>query len=86
MKDFFGSMTSLQPERLGASDTARILAALGLDANTLAPGQESGRLMILRHTLMNPYLLDAQHCSSYIDRYFEFLSGQIHALTRADAA
>ena len=29
--------------------------------------------MILRHTLMNPYLLDAENGISYIDRYFEFL-------------
>jgi len=86
MKEFFGSMTSLQPERLGAFDMARILAALGLDTSTLAPGEESGRLVILRHTLMNPYLLDAQHGSSYIERYFEFLGAQIHALTSADAA
>lgn len=86
IKDFFGSMTSLQPERLGEADTMRILHALGLDAGTLMSGQQTGRLLILRHTLMNPYLLDTQNGISYIDRYFQFLGSQIHALTRADAA
>ncbi|RDJ00474.1 pyridoxal-dependent decarboxylase [Dyella solisilvae] len=86
MKEFFGSMTSLQPERLGPAETARILAAVGLDTATLADSQAEGRLLILRHTLMNPYLIDTHNGISYIDRYFEFLGGQIRALTRADAA
>ena len=30
--------------------------------------------MILRHTLMNPYLLDRENGISYIDGYFEFLA------------
>ena len=85
-KEFFGSMTSLQPGQAGEADTARILRALGLDAGTPSPARETGRLLILRHTLMNPYLVNTQNGISYIERYFQFLGSQIRALTRADAA
>ncbi len=80
LKEFFGSLTSLRFDLLGIADTARILAALGLDA---APIGE-GRLVILRHTLMNPYLIDTQNGISYIDGYFAFLARQIHALRVRD--
>jgi len=80
LKEFFGSVTSLRFDLLGIADTARILAALGLDA---APIGE-GRLVILRHTLMNPYLIDTQNGISYIDGYFAFLARQIHALRVRD--
>ena len=68
-KEFFGSVTSLPPDLLGSDEAARIFAALGLD---LAAAGEP--LIILRHTLMNPYLLDRENGISYIDRYFDFLA------------
>jgi glutamate/tyrosine decarboxylase-like PLP-dependent enzyme len=84
MKEFFGSVTSLRPEMLGAAETTRILAALGLDETTLSEtGPDDGdsdRLVILRHTLMNPYLIDHENGISYIDRYFEFLGRRVRAL------
>ncbi|MHB8446448.1 MAG: pyridoxal phosphate-dependent decarboxylase family protein [Rudaea sp.] len=67
-KEFFGSVTSLPPDLLGADEAARIFGTLGLDITAAEP------LIILRHTLMNPYLLDRENQISYIDRYFDFLA------------
>jgi glutamate/tyrosine decarboxylase-like PLP-dependent enzyme len=73
-REFFGSMTTLRPEALGEADTARVMDALGLDARTLLPDHDGAdRLVILRHTLMNPYLDDRENGISYIDRYFDYL-------------
>ena len=76
VKDFFGSITTLRADALGADELAWIAGRLGLDP----AGFEDQRLVILRHTLMNPYLLDAQNGISYIDRYFDFLDGRLHSL------
>ncbi|MEY2152195.1 aspartate aminotransferase family protein [Rhodanobacter sp. 115] len=77
-KEFFGSVTTLRPDMLGPAQTTRIFTALGLDTSTLDPRED--RLMILRHTLMNPYLIDHENGISYIDRYFDFLGRRIRAL------
>ena len=78
VKDFFGSITTLRPEALGAAQMQRIAAELGLDAP--ASDDDADRLVILRHTLMNPYLLDAENGISYIDRYFDFLAARVRGL------
>ena len=83
LKEFFGSITTLRPEALGVADMQRISAELGLDPP--APGDDANRLVILRHTLMNPYLLDAENGISYIDRYFDFLAARVRALLAAAA-
>ena len=78
-KQFFGSATRLRPDALGEAGTRRILDALGLDPASL--GEEGGdKLMILRHTLMNPYLIDHENGISYIDRYFEHLALRVRSL------
>lgn len=80
-RDFYGSMTTLRLEALGAADMARVIAELGLDPDSLLPDLDGAdRLAILRHTLMNPFLEDTENGISYIDRYFEFLARQIRAL------
>jgi glutamate/tyrosine decarboxylase-like PLP-dependent enzyme len=68
-REFFGSVTTLRPELVGAAETCRILESLGLE-----PDLDGAPLMILRHTLMNPYLIDHANGISYIDRYFEYLA------------
>ncbi|MEO7068000.1 MAG: pyridoxal-dependent decarboxylase [Rhodanobacter sp.] len=78
-KEFFGSVTTLRPDMLGPSQTMRIFNALGLETSALDPDED--RLMILRHTLMNPYLIDHENGISYIDRYFDFLDRRVRALT-----
>jgi glutamate/tyrosine decarboxylase-like PLP-dependent enzyme len=77
-REFFGSMTTLHPDTLGPADTARVLAELDLDPATLdADDSGADRLSILRHTLMNPYLIDRENGISYLRRYFEFLARRL---------
>lgn len=73
--EYFGSMTTLRPEAMGAEDTARVLAALGLEADALDDGGEDrDRIVVLRHTLMNPFLLDAGGAGGgYLRGYFDYL-------------
>ena len=80
VKDFFGSMTTLRAEALGTAELHRIATRLGLDPATF--GEDADRLVILRHTLMNPYLIDRENGISYIDRYFEYLGARVRALTQ----
>jgi len=80
LKEFFGSLTTLKPAVIGPADTARVLAGLGLDATSLGADADSDRLAILRHTLMNPFLIDHENGISYIERYFAFLARRVRAL------
>ncbi|HET6604563.1 MAG TPA: pyridoxal-dependent decarboxylase [Xanthomonadaceae bacterium] len=84
MREFFGSMTTLEPERLGERDTRALLDALGLDAATLdSDSADADRIVILRHTLMNPFLIDTENSISYIGRYFAYLEREIRRLLTA---
>ena len=56
----------------------RILDELGLDAATDNDAED--HLVILRHTLMNPYLIDHENSISYIDLYFEHLATRLAEL------
>ena len=80
-RSFFGSVTMLRPQALGEAAMGRILAALGLQ-----PGRDDGdgedHLVILRHTLMNPWLIDRRNDISYIDLYFRHLEKRIEVLLR----
>lgn len=40
--------------------------------------------MILRHTLMNLFLIDCENGISYIDRYFDFLARRVQELISVD--
>src|SRR5690606_8250459 len=55
LKQYFASMTTLQPAMVGEEDMQRLFAELQLDPATLDGRNGSDRLVILRHTLMNPY-------------------------------
>ena len=86
-REFFGSMTTLRPEVMGAEETTRALEALGLDPATLdAGGDDDDRLVILRHTLMNPFLLDTGNGISYLEMYFDYLERETMALIAKAAA
>lgn len=84
--EYFGSVTTLKREAMGDADTARLLEALGLPPEALEaePGDGNDRLVILRHTLMNPFLLDEHGDSPVMDGYFAFLERWIadHAPAR----
>ncbi len=79
VKSYFASTTTLRPDALGAVEMGRIMQMLGIDPTTLG-GDGDDRLVILRHTLMNPYLLDEHNDLSYIDGYFRFLGEEIRRL------
>lgn len=81
LKQFFGSMTTLRPDAVGEVEMERILASVGIDPATLDPdGDDADRLVILRHTLMNPYLIDHANGISYIELYLAHLGRRIRAL------
>ncbi|HEX2595374.1 MAG TPA: pyridoxal-dependent decarboxylase [Luteimonas sp.] len=82
LKQFFGSITTLRPEALGTHEMHGILRTLQLDPSTLGRSGDDGddHLVILRHTLMNPYLIDHENGISYIDLYFEHLARRVRAL------
>ncbi len=81
LKSWFGSMTSLRPEMLGPEETTRIMGELGLDPDSFDDDDDS--LTIVRHTLMNPYLVEHQGDIDYIAGYFRFLGQRIRELLPA---
>ncbi len=80
-RSFFGSATTLRPQALGEAGMRRILDALGLDPATEVDAED--HLVILRHTLMNPWLIDRHNGISYIALYFRHLEQRIEALRPA---
>lgn len=42
--------------------------------------EAAGRLVILRHALMNAYLIDRENGIGHIDRYFDHLAAGVRAL------
>ncbi len=84
-REFFCSTTTLRTQTLGEQDMHRILTILGLDPASMQDNDpQSDRLLILRHTLMNPFHLDAENDISYIDGYFEYLSHHLDGLLPTD--
>jgi len=80
VKQFFASMTTLRRSVVGEAQMQRILTGLGIDPATLGDTDDTDRLVILRHTLMNPYLIDHENGISYIDLYFDYLATHLRAL------
>lgn len=80
VKQFFASSTTLRRDLVGDADMTRILAELDIVPDPIDVAHGDDRLTLLRHTLMNPYLIDRENGISYIDRYFEYLSEQLRAL------
>lgn len=69
---FIGSYTSLRREGGEPEQCGRILRDLGIDPGTFVavparPEEEADHTFILRHTLMNPFLMDGPGGRSYID-------------------
>lgn len=81
---FIGSYTSLHREGSDDGQCDRILRDLGIDPNTFVAvpveqQEEADHIFILRHTLMNPFLMDGPGERSYIDMYWDFLEEAISA-------
>lgn len=83
-RPFFGSITTLHADRLGSDDYDRILQMLGLDRDAdEQDAEETDRLVILRHTLMNPFVQDDENQRDYIQMYFDYLGEAIAGLLPA---
>lgn len=79
--EYFGSMTTLTSTALGEAELRALAADLGLDpGDVVADDPARDRLLILRHTLMNPFLRDDENGISYIDGYFQWLERQVRDL------
>ena len=81
-KTFIGSYTSLKKTSLPGAEAHRILEGLGIDPACflLVPEddeREADHIFILRHTLMNPWLLAGPGGRSYIDAYWSYLESVI---------
>ena len=79
---FIGSYTSLACDVLPRTEANRILRELDIDPATwvVVPEDhetESDHLFLLRHTLMNPFLLEGPKGESYIDLYWRFLEASV---------
>ncbi|HEX5959921.1 MAG TPA: pyridoxal-dependent decarboxylase [Rhodanobacteraceae bacterium] len=79
-REFFGSTTTMRLDALDRDTAHALLECLHLPA-ALAGSSEP--LRILRHTLMNPFLLDTENGIDYIGRYFEFLEKRVRVLANA---
>jgi glutamate/tyrosine decarboxylase-like PLP-dependent enzyme len=82
VKQHFASATTLELHSLGHAPMIEVLDRLGLDPRTLRespqdPQREAAGLFVLRHTLMNPWLYDAENGIDYLDRYCDFLAALV---------
>ena len=77
LRHFFGSCTTVELSQLGEAELARIGAELELD---LSAPDDTG-LFLLRHTLMNPWLLSPQAPGepSYVEAYVHYLTELIRS-------
>jgi hypothetical protein len=80
LREFFGSTTTLRADALGREAALELLRRLNLPASSNEAPWQDEPLLILRHTIMNPFLLDTENGVSYIDKYFEFLVRRMEAL------
>lgn len=71
-REFFGSYTTLSRRALGDEEFRGLLARLGLE-HDVREGDAVDHLFILRHTLMNPWLVDEANGVNYLDQYCDFL-------------
>ena len=72
LRQFFGSCTTVSLEHVGEAELTRLAGELDLE---LAHPDDTG-LFILRHTLMNPWLLSAQAPGepTYVEAYCHYLA------------
>ena len=82
MQDFFSSHTAIERHMIAPRELARVLRALGIDPASFVDGVdnpeiESDSLFLLRHTLMNPWLLQQVDGRNYLDRYCDYLESLV---------
>jgi glutamate/tyrosine decarboxylase-like PLP-dependent enzyme len=90
-RTFIGSYTSLTKEALPGRQAERILRGLELEPDTFVrvpedPQRQADHIFILRHTLMNPWLMasPSEDQRSYIDHYWEHLERVVDEVLAAE--
>ena len=89
-KEYFVSYTSLDRRRTGERQLHRILEELGIDPATFRDtvedsNGEADHIFLLRHTLMNPWLLfPDDNGTNTVDRYLTFLDELIRNFCQRD--
>ena len=88
--EFMGSHTSLMRANLKDPDARRIARRLGVEpagfvVEVRDADREADHLFLLRHTLMNPWLMHASDGRNYLDRYCEYLEQAIRATLESGA-
>lgn len=81
-QEYFGSQTAVMRANLTDKEAVKVALQLGLDPDTYTatisnPRRDADSLVLLRHTLMNPWLMDSKDGDNYIDRYCEYLEALI---------
>ncbi len=79
---FFGSFTSIKKGKLDDAESERIMALFGIDPETFVVNvedrtRESDHIFLIRHTLMNPWLLHKEDGLNYLDHFCRFLEQTI---------
>jgi glutamate/tyrosine decarboxylase-like PLP-dependent enzyme len=72
-KEFLGSKTTLALSNLTPNEQVKLFKQLGLAVNTIEDHRKD-KVIILRHTLMNPWLSAESEGHNYLDKYCQFLN------------
>ncbi len=85
---FFSSSTMLYKRMLRSADIGRVLDELGIAAFTFTeipenPERDADGLLVLRHTLMNPWLRNNANRIDYIEKYCLYLEQLLRRLVTA---
>lgn len=82
VRSFFASSTRLEAGDLSAANLAQLASRLKFDPATLTddpvdPERDATSLLLIRNTLMNPWLSFEENGRNYIDKYLDFLETEI---------
>jgi glutamate/tyrosine decarboxylase-like PLP-dependent enzyme len=85
---FFSSSTMLYKRMLRSADVGRVLDELGIAPYTFTeapeqPERDADGLLVLRHTLMNPWLRNNANRIDYIEKYCLYLEQLLRQLVPA---
>ena len=71
-KEFLGSKTRLAVNKLSKQEQTSLFKKLHLFDSKMTPNKDD-KILILRHTLMNPWLSAENDGQNYLDKYCEYL-------------
>lgn len=71
-KEFLGSKTRLSIAKLSKEEQTSLFKKLHLFDASMTPNKDD-KIMILRHTLMNPWLSSENEGKNYLDKYCDYL-------------